>query len=36
LIYWKSLEIGTGPAVFLQAFDLEIVKFDCLGKDKGH
>lgn len=36
LVYWKSLEIGIGPAVILQAFDLEILKFDCFGKDKGH
>lgn len=36
LVYWKSLEIGIGPAVILQAYDLEILKFDCFGKEKGH
>jgi hypothetical protein len=36
LVYWKVLEIGKGPAVILQAFDKEILKFDCFGKSKGH
>lgn len=36
LVYWKVLEIGKGPAVILQAFDTEILKFDCFGKSKGH
>ena len=36
LVYWKSLEIGIGPAVILMAFDQEILKFDCFGKGKGH
>ena len=35
-VYWKSLSIGKGPAVILKAFDKEILKFDCLGKDRGH
>ena len=35
-VYWKSLPIGTGPAVILKAFGQEILKFDCFGKEKGH
>jgi hypothetical protein len=36
LVYWKALTIGKGPAVILQAFENEILKFDCFGKNKGH
>lgn len=36
LVYWKELSIGKGPAVTLNAFDKEILKFDCFGKEKGH
>lgn len=35
-VYWKSLSIGTGPAVILKVFNEEILKFDCFGKEKGH
>jgi hypothetical protein len=35
-VYWKSLHVGTGPAVILKAFGQEILKFDCFGKEKGH
>jgi hypothetical protein len=35
-VYWKSLKIGTGPAVILKAYEQEIMKFDCFGKGKGH
>jgi hypothetical protein len=35
-VYWKSFQVGTGPAVILKAFGQEILKFDCFGKEKGH
>jgi hypothetical protein len=35
-VYWKSLQIGMGPAVILKAYGQEILKFDCFGKEKGH
>jgi hypothetical protein len=36
VVYWKTLEIGKGPALILQAHGKEILKFDCFGKDDGH
>lgn len=36
LVHWKTLDIGKGPAVVLQAFEKEILKFDCFGTKKGH
>lgn len=36
IVYWKVLHIGKGPAVILQAYNKEILKFDCFGKDEGH
>lgn len=35
-LYWKDLESGSGPAVLLNVEGYEIVKFDCLGKQRGH
>lgn len=35
-VYWKSFQVGTGPAVILKAFGQEVLKFDCFGKEKGH
>ena len=35
-VYWKVLAHGRGPAIILNAFDREIIKFDCFGKWKGH
>lgn len=36
IVYWKVLQIGRGPAVILQAYGKEILKFDCFGKGEGH
>lgn len=36
LVYWKVLKIGKGPAVTLNIFGNEVLKFDCFGKGKGH
>lgn len=34
--YWKVVADGKGPATILYLFGIETIKFDCLGKDKGH
>lgn len=36
IVYWKVLRIGKGPAVILQAYGNEVLKFDCFGKNEGH
>lgn len=35
-VYWKILKIGKGPAVTLNIYNKEILKFDCFGKCNGH
>ena len=35
-VYWKVLQIGKGPAVTLNIYNNEILKFDCFGKNDGH
>lgn len=36
LVYWKLLKIGKGPAVNLNVFEEEVLKFDCFGEGDGH
>lgn len=35
-VYWKVLPLGRGPAVILNMYNLEVLKFDCFGYGKGH
>jgi hypothetical protein len=35
-VYWKVIGSGKGPATILYLFDIETLKFDIYGKDKGH
>ena len=36
IVYWKVLQVGKGPALILEAYGKEILKFDCFGKKDGH
>lgn len=36
VVYWKVLRIGKGPAVVVETYGNEILKFDCFGKGEGH
>ena len=36
VVYWKVLQVGRGPALILQAYGKEVLKFDCFGRDDGH
>lgn len=35
-VYWKDLDIGTGPAVSLVVRGEELLRIDCFGPDDGH
>ena len=36
LVYHKNLDIGFGPALGLYLYDIEYLKFDFFGEEKGH
>jgi hypothetical protein len=35
-VYWKSVELGRGPAVILHVLDQYVMRFDCFGEKAGH
>ena len=35
-LYWKSVDLGRGPAVILNVQGYEIMRFDCFGNPGGH
>lgn len=35
-VYWRQDEGGDGPAASVYAFDLEILRLDLFGEDRGH
>lgn len=35
-LYWKSVDLGTGPAIILHVLDQYVMRFDCFGEKAGH